>query len=95
MSRAAALKRLMMEYKQLVSNGSPDGMFTAGPVSEDDFFTWEALIEGPKDTPFEGGVFLARLTFVSAFLRTLRNVLTNDNHFRYKSHLIILFLRSK
>ena len=72
MSRAAALKRLMTEYKQLVSNGSPDGMFTAGPISEDDFFTWEALIEGPKDTPFEGGVFLAKLTFVRAFLRARR-----------------------
>ena len=24
----------------------------AGPISEDDFFTWEALINGPKDTPF-------------------------------------------
>lgn len=23
-----------------------------GPISEDDFFTWEALIIGPKDTPF-------------------------------------------
>ena len=23
-----------------------------GPVSESDFFTWEALISGPKDTPF-------------------------------------------
>jgi ubiquitin-conjugating enzyme E2 G2 len=23
-----------------------------GPVSESDFFTWEALICGPKDTPF-------------------------------------------
>lgn len=36
-----------------------------GPVSESDFFTWEALIMGPKDTPFEGGVFAAKLTFVS------------------------------
>ncbi|KAJ8516207.1 hypothetical protein ONZ45_g6482 [Pleurotus djamor] len=45
------------------STGSPDGMFTAGPVSESDFFTWEALICGPKDTPFEGGVFAAKLTF--------------------------------
>lgn len=25
---------------------------TPGPVSESDFFTWEALICGPKDTPF-------------------------------------------
>ena len=32
-------------------------------MSESDFFTWEALIMGPKDTPFEGGVFAARLTF--------------------------------
>ncbi|KAH9476911.1 Ubiquitin-conjugating enzyme E2 7 [Psilocybe cubensis] len=49
-----ALRRLMTEYKQLTSGGSPDGMFTAGPISESDFFTWEALICGPKDTPFEG-----------------------------------------
>lgn len=36
----------------------------AGPISESDFFRWEALIVGPKDTPFEGGVFPAILTFV-------------------------------
>lgn len=35
----------------------------AGPSSEDNFFTWEALIKGPDDTPFEGGVFNAILTF--------------------------------
>ncbi|KAG1866025.1 ubiquitin-conjugating enzyme/RWD-like protein [Suillus subluteus] len=62
-SSATALRRLMTEYKQLTSGGSPDGMFTAGPISESDFFTWEALICGPKDTPFEGGVFVAKLTF--------------------------------
>lgn len=65
MSRATALRRLMTEYKQLTTNGSPDNMFTAGPISEDDFFTWEAVIEGPKETPFEGGVFVAKLEFVS------------------------------
>ncbi|PSS34242.1 hypothetical protein PHLCEN_2v1708 [Hermanssonia centrifuga] len=62
---ATALRRLMTEYKQLTSQGAPDGMFEAGPISESDFFTWEALIMGPKDTPFEGGVFVAKLTFVS------------------------------
>jgi len=25
-----------------------------GPISESDFFAWEALICGPKDTPFVG-----------------------------------------
>lgn len=38
-------------------------MFTAGPVSESDFFTWSCLISGPSDTPFEGGVFEAELKF--------------------------------
>ncbi|KNZ71576.1 Ubiquitin-conjugating enzyme E2-18 kDa [Termitomyces sp. J132] len=33
--------------------GSSDGMFTGGPISESDFFTWEALICGPKDTLYE------------------------------------------
>lgn len=68
MSRATALRRLMTEYKQLTTNGAPDNMFTAGPISEDDFFTWEAVIDGPKDTPFEGGVFVAKLEFVSLVL---------------------------
>ncbi|KAF5381926.1 hypothetical protein D9757_007565 [Collybiopsis confluens] len=53
--------------KNLAGLGAPDGMFTAGPVSESDFFTWEALICGPKDTPFEGGVFTAKLTFPSDY----------------------------
>lgn len=35
----------------------------AGPVSENDFFRWSCLISGPSDTPFEGGVFEAELTF--------------------------------
>lgn len=40
----------------------PEGI-TAGPVKEENFFIWEALIEGPPGTPFEGGVFAAQLNF--------------------------------
>ncbi|KAI5887659.1 ubiquitin-conjugating enzyme [Schizophyllum commune H4-8] len=67
MNRQGATRRLMTEYKALTQNGSPDGMFTAGPVTESDFFLWEALIAGPKDTPFEGGIFTAKLTFPSDY----------------------------
>ncbi|KAL5383703.1 Ubiquitin-conjugating enzyme E2 7 [Paraphaeosphaeria sporulosa] len=56
-----ASKRLFKEYRDLSSN-PPDGI-TAGPVTEDDMFVWEALIQGPEDTPFEGGVFPAELKF--------------------------------
>lgn len=27
-------------------------MFVAGPISEDDFFEWEALVVGPEGTPY-------------------------------------------
>ncbi|KAF9517357.1 hypothetical protein BS47DRAFT_1371406 [Hydnum rufescens UP504] len=64
---ATALRRLMTEYKQLTSGGAPDGMFTAGPITEENFFEWEALIQGPEDTPYEGGVFTARLSFPSDY----------------------------
>jgi len=58
---SVASKRLFSEYKNL-SESAPEGI-SAGPVNEDDIFTWEALIQGPEDTPFEGGVFPAELKF--------------------------------
>lgn len=61
MGTSIAQKRLFHEYKNLSTN-PPEGI-TAGPVSEDDMFYWEALIQGPEGTPFEGGVFAAELKF--------------------------------
>ncbi len=61
MATSLAAKRLFSEYKNLTSN-PPDGI-TAGPVSEDDIFLWEALIQGPDGTPYENGIFPAELRF--------------------------------
>jgi ubiquitin-protein ligase len=58
---SSASKRLFKEYRGL-SSDPPEGI-TAGPVTEDDMFVWEALIQGPEETPFEGGVFPAELKF--------------------------------
>ncbi|KAF6122459.1 ubiquitin conjugating enzyme E2 G2 [Phyllostomus discolor] len=41
-----ALKRLMAEYKQLTLN-PPEGI-VAGPMNEENFFEWEALIILPR-----------------------------------------------
>ncbi|PIK59382.1 putative ubiquitin-conjugating enzyme E2 G2-like [Apostichopus japonicus] len=38
----SALRRLMAEYKQMTIN-PPEGI-VAGPVNEENFFEWEALI---------------------------------------------------
>lgn len=61
MASHVASKRLFQEYKNL-TNDPPDGI-TAGPANEDDIFLWEALIQGPEGTPFEGGIFPAELKF--------------------------------
>ena len=58
---ALASRRLFSEFKAL-STDPPAGI-VAGPVSEDDIFTWEAFIEGAEGTPFEGGVLCAELVF--------------------------------
>jgi hypothetical protein len=58
---SSASKRLFKEYKAL-SSDPPEGI-AAGPMSEDDMFLWEALIQGPEGTPFEGGIFPAELKF--------------------------------
>ncbi|MCJ1287635.1 Ubiquitin-conjugating enzyme E2 7 [Xylographa opegraphella] len=61
MATALASRRLFSEFRALTTD-PPDGII-AGPVNEDDIFNWEALIQGPEGTPFEGGVFVAELKF--------------------------------
>jgi ubiquitin-conjugating enzyme E2 G2 len=61
MGITTAIKRLMTEYKELTIN-PPEGIH-AGPISESNYYEWEALISGPQQTPFEGGMFVATLKF--------------------------------
>jgi len=51
----------MQEYKELTKN-PPDGIL-AGPISETNFFEWEALIAGPPGSDYHGGLFPATITF--------------------------------
>ncbi|XP_036244534.1 ubiquitin-conjugating enzyme E2 G2 isoform X1 [Molothrus ater] len=50
-----------LETDELTLN-PPEGI-VAGPMNEENFFEWEALIMGPEDTCFEYGVFPAILSF--------------------------------
>jgi ubiquitin-conjugating enzyme E2 D/E len=56
-----ALRRLQRELTEI--HNDPPANCTAGPVSEADFFTWEAMIFGPSDSPFSGGVFKLSIRF--------------------------------
>nr|XP_019011522.1 26S protease regulatory subunit 4 [Kwoniella pini CBS 10737]OCF50303.1 26S protease regulatory subunit 4 [Kwoniella pini CBS 10737] len=59
---STATRRLMKEYRDLTADPLQDTI-TAGPVTEDNMLEWEALIQGPEGTPYEGGVFAAKLVF--------------------------------
>lgn len=60
MSKTAS-KRLLKEYQQLTRDPPPG--ILAAPRSENNLFLWDCLIQGPPETPYEGGVFNARLDF--------------------------------
>lgn len=60
-----ALRRLQREYEEILRD--PPSNCTAGPVNTDDLFRWEAMIFGPEDSPFHGGVFSLSINFPSEY----------------------------
>ena len=60
-----AMRRLRKEYADIQVD--PPANCTAGPVSEADFFSWEAMIFGPSDSPFSGGLFNLSIRFPSDY----------------------------
>lgn len=58
---STAQRRLLKEYKELLKD--PTDGIVAGPISDNNLFKWHCLLAGPKDTPYEYGVFSATMTF--------------------------------
>eukprot|EP00658_Telonema_sp_P-2_P062770 TRINITY_DN5144_c0_g1_i2.p2 TRINITY_DN5144_c0_g1~~TRINITY_DN5144_c0_g1_i2.p2 ORF type:complete len:149 (-),score=48.73 TRINITY_DN5144_c0_g1_i2:307-753(-) len=50
-----AVRRLKKEMSDIEKD--PPTSFSVGPTSTDDLFKWTATIDGPKGSPYEGGVF--------------------------------------
>ena len=61
----AATRRLMKDYKELQADTSLAGI-SATPHPDSVQF-WRAVICGPIDTPWEGGVFHLSLTFADDY----------------------------
>ncbi|XP_063435639.1 ubiquitin-conjugating enzyme E2 D4-like [Mytilus trossulus] len=56
--------RLQSELR-VVEGESPEGV--AITIKDDDIFRWRVKIQGPKDTPYEGGTFALKLYFPSGY----------------------------
>ena len=57
-------KRIHSEHKEMINN--PPSNCCGGPINND-IFKWQATILGPKDTPYEGGVFNLSIDFTSDY----------------------------
>ncbi|OHT15443.1 hypothetical protein TRFO_14035 [Tritrichomonas foetus] len=55
-----SIKRLQSEYRHLIKNPEPD--FVASPL-DGDLYCWHFTIKGPKDSPFEGGIYHGQINF--------------------------------
>jgi ubiquitin-conjugating enzyme E2 D/E len=60
-----ASRRIKREITDL-RNDAPDNC-SAGPRKEDDVYTWDAVIVGPADSPYAGGIFNLEIHFPSDY----------------------------
>lgn len=52
---------ILNDLKTIEANGNNE-YFSVGLIN-DDIYRWKVIIFGPKDTPFEGGIFMAEMKF--------------------------------
>ncbi|KAI8069727.1 ubiquitin-conjugating enzyme/RWD-like protein [Gongronella butleri] len=64
MATKTAYRRLTKEFMELQKNPPP--FITAKP-NESNILEWHYVIQGPPDTPYQGGEYYGRLTFPSDY----------------------------
>lgn len=60
----ATERRLKKEYKNFQKD--PPINCSAGPI-DDNIYKWKAFINGPKDSPYEGGLFELEMNFTNRY----------------------------
>ena len=57
-----AAKRIKKEINDLERDEHIENGIVAGPAASDSLYKWTATIDGPKDSPYEGGVYFLDIT---------------------------------
>lgn len=57
----ACKKRIAQEIREFEKNNSEN--ITAAPINNNNIFKWSGTLIGPKDTPYEDGVFVLSINF--------------------------------
>lgn len=60
-----SVKRLQKDYQDIIVNGKDHGILVR--LIRGDLLSWEAVITGPEDTPWEGGLFRLTLHFSESY----------------------------
>ena len=64
------LKLLQEEFKSLLRNPLFNFGVTASLFDDNNIFDWKCTILGPKDTPYEGGIFFLKIIFPDDYPNT-------------------------
>ena len=58
-----AMKKIREEYVDINNHPNSNIGATVGLVNEDNIFQWRVTLIGPKDTSYNGGIFILRINF--------------------------------
>lgn len=62
-----AKKRLVQDVKNMKKAINDDSITVVGAPTKEDFFKWDCVIEGPRDTIWDGGQFKLKLEFKESY----------------------------
>ncbi|KAG9406303.1 Ubiquitin-conjugating enzyme E2 J1 [Aphanomyces cochlioides] len=83
-----AIKRIRADVREMMTD--PSDQYFAAPL-EDNMFDWHFTIRGPRDTPFEGGVYHGRILLPADYPFKPPNIilLTPNGRFEVKKKICL------